>query len=248
MNLGDDRFAGEVLAQAEGFAALVAGAELTRPVPTCPEWTFEDLVAHVGRGLRWAAAVTTQRTFVPFHLVPEAALPAEPAPWVRSAAELLVSAVAGNGAGNPAWTWIEDQRACFWLRRMTHELAVHRADAAATVGVPYDVEPGLAADGVTEFFELIPARLRGNPSPALRNLAGTGETLHLHATDGAGDWRLTRTPHGLALADHPGPADVTVRAPAADLMLVLYGRLPVAKVEVLGDAALFEHVRENSAF
>jgi uncharacterized protein (TIGR03083 family) len=248
MKLGNDRFADELLAQAEGFAALVTGADLARPVPTCPEWTFEDLVAHVGRGLRWAAAVTAQRTFVPFHLVAEAALPAAPVPWLRSAAGLLVSAVAANGAGNPAWTWVEDQRAGFWLRRMTHELVVHRADAAAALAVPYDVEPGLAADGVTEFFELIPARLRGNQSPALRNLAGSGETLQLRATDVAGEWRLTRAPDGLVVTDSTGPADVTVRAPAADLMLVLYGRLPVTRLAVLGDVALFEHVRENSAF
>ncbi|HEY2056978.1 MAG TPA: maleylpyruvate isomerase family mycothiol-dependent enzyme [Amycolatopsis sp.] len=248
MNLGNDRFAAELLAQTEGFAALVTGADPTRLVPTCPEWTLEDLVAHVGRGLRWAAAVTAQRTFVPFDLVPEAALPDAPVPWVRSAAALLVSAVAANGAGNPAWTWVEDQRAGFWLRRMTHELVVHRADAAAALDAPYDVEPALAADGVTEFFELIPARLRGNQSPALRNLAGNGETLQLHATDVTGDWRLTRTPDGLAVTDTTGPADVTVQAPASDLMLVLYGRRPVSEVEVLGDMALFEHVRSNSAF
>jgi uncharacterized protein (TIGR03083 family) len=248
MTLGHDRFAAEILAQARDFSAALAHTDPGAAVPDCPEWTVLDLSAHVGRGLRWAAAVTAQRTFVPFSQVPEAEQPADPAPWLRAAAELLVATVAEHGADQPAWTWIVDQRAGFWLRRMTHELVVHRADAAGAAGVPFDVAPDLAADGVTEFFELIPDRLRMTPTPGLRALAGDGETLHLHATDGAGDWLVRRTPEGLVVTSAPEPADVTVRGPAAGLMLSLYGRRPAAEIEVLGDGALFEHLRENARF
>jgi len=43
---------------------------------------------------------------------------------------------------------------------------------------------------------------------------------------------------------------VAVRAAAADLLLVLTGRIDAddAKFDVLGDAALFEHWRENTKF
>jgi hypothetical protein len=43
---------------------------------------------------------------------------------------------------------------------------------------------------------------------------------------------------------------VAVRATAADLLLVLTGRIDAgnAKIEVSGDEALFEHWRENAKF
>src|SRR5438270_1577407 len=47
------------------FAAVIRGAELAAPVPTCPEWTLQDLVEHIGGVHRWAAgmvlAVAQQR-------------------------------------------------------------------------------------------------------------------------------------------------------------------------------------------
>ncbi|MET7995033.1 maleylpyruvate isomerase family mycothiol-dependent enzyme [Amycolatopsis sp. NPDC005232] len=252
MDLGSERYAREVLTQSEAFAVLVDGADPTVAVPTCPEWTLGELVGHVGQAVRWAAAVTAKGEFVPPRLVPEAAVPADPARWVRSAGEALVAAAAEIGAERETWTWSSDLRAVFWLRRMTHELLVHRADAAAALGVPFVVEPDLAADAITEFVELLPDRVRHNPASPVRRLAGAGEVLHLEATDGAGEWLLTRTPEGLAMTHEP-PAqapDVTVRGAAAHLALVLYGRRSPAEAEltVTGDAELFEFVRETAKF
>lgn len=42
----------------------------------------------------------------------------------------------------------------FWIRRMAHETAVHRVDAAQAVGERWRVDPELAADGVAEALEL----------------------------------------------------------------------------------------------
>ena len=39
----------------DSFADAIVGADLTAPVPTCPEWTVRDLVTHVGSGHRWSA-------------------------------------------------------------------------------------------------------------------------------------------------------------------------------------------------
>ncbi|WIX77739.1 hypothetical protein QRX50_41110 [Amycolatopsis carbonis] len=135
---------------------------------------------------------------------------------------------------------------------MTHELLVHRADAAAALGAPFTVEPDLAADAITEFVELLPDRMRHNPAAPVQELAGAGELLHLSATDAAGDWLLIRTPEGL-IRTHEQPAqapDVTVRGTAADLALVLYGRRSPAEagLVVTGDAELFEFVREAAKF
>jgi Mycothiol maleylpyruvate isomerase N-terminal domain len=78
--LGFDRFAAELRAEADAFASTVDGADLALQVPTCPEWTLEQLVHHVGRAYYWATAIITSATatFIPFESVPEAVLPEQP--------------------------------------------------------------------------------------------------------------------------------------------------------------------------
>ena len=47
-------------AEADRFTRLVAGApDLGAPVPTCPEWTLRELVAHQGEVHRWATDTVT---------------------------------------------------------------------------------------------------------------------------------------------------------------------------------------------
>ena len=168
--LGFDRFAAELRVQAEAFATTVDGADLALRVPTCPQWSLEQLVHHVGRAYYWATANITSGTarFIPFESVPEAVLPQQPemyGDWVRDGAEQLVCAVAEAGPESTVWTWAKDRRAGFWLRRLTHETVVHRADAALTTGRPYELAADLAADGVTESLELLTSRMRVNPRP-----------------------------------------------------------------------------------
>ena len=83
-------------------------------------------------------------------------------------------------------------------------------------------------------------------------LRGNGQTLHFHATDDAlgdaGEWRVTRPAGGVIWQHAHGQSDVAVRGPAADLLLVLNRRWSPTRLEVLGDAALFEHWLENSKF
>ena len=60
-----DRYHAELLAETARFAAAVAGADPTLPVPTCPEWTLAQLVAHVGHGMRWSAVIVERRATGP---------------------------------------------------------------------------------------------------------------------------------------------------------------------------------------
>ena len=41
----------------------------------------------------------------------------------------------------------------WWIRRRVHEQTVHRADAALALGVGFQLDPELAADGVSETVE-----------------------------------------------------------------------------------------------
>ena len=102
--LGFDRFAAELRAEADAFASAVDGADLALRVPTCPEWTLEQLVHHVGRAYYWATAIITSATttFIPFESVPEAVLPEQPGKhgdWLRDGAEHLGLRGSGDRGG-----------------------------------------------------------------------------------------------------------------------------------------------------
>lgn len=89
----------------------------------------------------------------------------------------------------------------------------------------------------------------------MAELRGTGETIRFRATDGDGDgdWWVRLRPDGFGLdpaARAAGPADATVHGAAADLLLLLYGRLPhdAAAFTLDGDRGLIAHWCANSAF
>ena len=137
------------------------------------------------------------------------------------------------------------------------QAAVHLADAQLAAGRDVDLAPEAAADGVDEWLAIIAASTGGTAGPARApalNLRGDGQSLHFHATDpglsGTGEWLVTRTPSGVTTARGHGKADVAVRGPAASLLLVLTGRLPLSApgVEVLGEQALLTHWLEHTPF
>src|ERR1700750_1356511 len=152
--ISTERYCAEILSSTEIFARLADGADLTKKVPTCPEWTLRQLATHVGRVQRWAAEIVVTRSagVIPFREVPDGRLPDDPArnaDWLRAGAERLVTALR-DGGSDPVWTSAGTRPASFWARRMAHETAVHRADAALRAGPRPAFAPGLAAHAVDE--------------------------------------------------------------------------------------------------
>ena len=245
---GEDRFYIELRACTAELAEITDG-DLDRPVPTCPGWTFRQLVTHLGRGHRWAAQIVATRATapVPTREVADGKLPEDPArhgPWLNAGADLVIEAVTAAGS-DLVWTMTGMRPASFWARRRAHEAAVHLADAQLAAGRSVDLAPDLAADGVDEWLGLVAAGTE---------LRGDGQSLHFHATDAGlsetGEWLVTRTPSGVTVQRSHGKADVAVRGPAADLLLVLTRRLPPSApaVEILGEQALLTHWLQHTPF
>ncbi|GAA1754919.1 hypothetical protein GCM10009834_10240 [Streptomonospora arabica] len=161
------------------------------------------------------------------------------------------------GADVPVWNFSGRRRqAGFWLRRMVHETSVHRADVAMTVGEPYEVAPDVAADGISEWLDLVtgPGAAEARPEAA-EALRGQGQKLHLHATDPrglgqAGEWMIHREPDGVTWHHGHQKADTALRGPAADLLLAFLGRIPWTdeRIEVLGDTSLLDHWPRHATF
>jgi uncharacterized protein (TIGR03083 family) len=244
--LATERMYAALSAETAAFAATFPRADPDASVPTCPDWTYAKLAEHVGRAHRWAAWMVGTRasTYLPLADTPDGSLPADPAgrpAWLVGGAGALVRAVRDAGPDAAVWTFLPDRTAGRWIRRMLHETTVHRADLSLGVGDRYDLATDLAADGITELLGLLAEPALRFANPAAADLRGSGETLRLHGTD-TGDWLLRREPDGLTVRCGPGRADVAVRGPARDLLLMLTRRLPPARTdaEMVGDPAALD--------
>src|SRR5918994_634017 len=170
-----------LIAENRRLGEMLCTADPETPVPTCPGWGLRQLLTHVGRGDRWAAMIVRERADarVDIRTVPDGKPPADAAAaveWLADSAHLLLDAVATTGPDVPVWTFTGPKPAAWWIRRRLHESTVHRADAAIALGVPYEIEAELAADGVSEWLDLLTARPVREDGPALPD----GATLHLH--------------------------------------------------------------------
>ena len=218
-----------------------ASAALDRDVPTCPGWTCERLVGHIGRVHRWTAGWITTGGPPEVEAAPAGEAVVE---WARAGLDELVTALGATQDDATVDTWYGPQPAVFWPRRMAIEAALHRFDAQAAVGATTPVDTGLAVDAVDELFAVVlPMRGTGD-------LEGTGETIHLHATDpdldrfGGGEWLLTLAAGGLTVERVHAKGDVAVRGTASDLLLLLWNRVGTERVEVFGDADLLARWRQ----
>ncbi|TMK22590.1 MAG: maleylpyruvate isomerase family mycothiol-dependent enzyme [Actinobacteria bacterium] len=223
-----------------GALASAAAANLEARVPSCPDWTVADLAYHVGDVYcSWRKLVEERRqtghTGEMAHRPPDDELLG----WVREESGKLVAALAVDPS-IPVWTWAPQKDVAFVQRRMAHETIVHRADADLARGVIGPLDAALAADGVDEFLTWF---LPGDPD----ELADPGETIHLHATDSGDEW-LVRVAGGEATVTREhAKADAAARAPVADLLWLLWRRIPASGVDVVGDAAVLDRFLHRPA-
>lgn len=261
--LGHDRYCDEITYQVGQLRTVVtSGVDLSATVPTCPEWSLEQLVRHTGRALRWVDMLVRTRAEenvdedrVPLSGGPEAqgdavALDA----WLAETGELVVGALREAGPDTGVWAWAGIHTSGFWARRMTHEITVHRADATLAAGLPYEVAADIAADAIDEWLQIVEYVQRTEPHDAAVELRGPGRSIHLHATDTApelnAEWLVELTEDGIAWRRGHEKATVALRGPLTDVMLAFYRRLPLdsPRLEVLGDRELLEFWLERATF
>lgn len=238
-------YAAALTGQNQKLAELLTDADWSVPVPTCPGWTLLQLLRHVGRGDRWAAQIITDRadTSLDPRLVKDGKPPAD-APgaigWLSQSPRILLAAVQDIGPGTEVSTFTGPKPAGWWTRRRLHEATVHRADAAISLGAPYELPARLAADGISEWLE----RLADEQALGRPGSLPAGATLALRATDQdltENTWTVLGTPTGVRWHGGPAGADLTVSGPATDLLLALLRRRPAEDtgISMHGDTALW---------
>ena len=228
----------------DGELLLTTAADgLDRPLPTCPGWTTERLVGHIGRTHRWTAGwVSTGES----PDVEDAPAGDDVVTWAREGLDQLLSAIEALDADSEVETWLDRQPAVFWARRMAVETALHRVDAEAAAGDATPIDTDLAADAIDELFEVVLTYSGTGELPR------TGATIHLHATDdalaevdGAGEWLITLDPEGVGVTHEHAKGDVAVRGPVSDLLLLLWNRRDAEGLQVFGDDAVLADWRTH---
>ncbi|MGW3352918.1 maleylpyruvate isomerase family mycothiol-dependent enzyme [Nonomuraea rubra] len=238
-----------VVEQTRTLAEWVDGKNATAPVPTCPKWTLADLVDHVGGTQRMVAMLVGERMSEPSRAyagyVPGPADSGQWRDWLAEGAAEAKRAFDSADDDTPVWDPSGGAAGVpFWSRRLFGEACVHRADAAAALGLPYELAPELAVAATEDWLATMTSRGYWENRPDFAAaMRGNGQTLHFHATDAPGEWVARREPDQVVLERAHTKADVAVRGPAAELLLVLSRRRPLgaaSALEVLGDRALFQ--------
>lgn len=250
MSLSFDRIRAELPVQTAGFLALAEGADLSKQVPTCPDWTHADLLRHVGTAQSLTSGVIRSaagqdETGEPLPAgedVPDEEL----AGWVRD----VVARMTVLADTTPPETMVAnvglEESVVWWIRRAMQDVVIHRADAAATVGEPYELDREVAEDAVDELLDVLET-MRG--AGLIEELHGSG-TIHLHATDTEAEWMIELTDKGFAWRRGHEKGDVALRGPLTEILLTLYRRrsLDDGSLEVLGDGELLDFWLDHASF
>jgi uncharacterized protein (TIGR03083 family) len=182
--------------------------DLSAPVGHCGDWTLYDLADHLGRGNLWAALAVTQKRGD----YEGPAAPRDPAAlvtWFSATASVLLAALDTDPSAS-AWTIFPPPTAGFWQRRRCLETLVHRWDAEHALGINGQLDPALASDGIAEVIDtMAPRQFQLGRARAPRY------AVRFAATDTQSSWVLG-----------PGEPVATISGMAADLLLLLWGRLP----------------------
>lgn len=262
-SLPHDRYCDEIAHQIGLLRSVVtSGADLSATVPTCPDWTLEQLVRHVGGALRWVELIVRSRAE---EEIPEEQVPGFAGPggegdaaaldaWLAQTGKMIVGTLREAGPDAKVWGWAGVLNAGFWARRVTHELTIHRADATLAAGLPYEVAPGIAADAIDEWLEIVEWAQRTLPDDPARELCRPGSTIHLHATDNTPDvhaeWVIDLAEDVVTWRRGHEKATVALRGPLTAVLLGFYRRLPLdsPELEVLGERELLEFWLERATF
>ncbi len=232
------------------FAEVIRGVPPETPVPSCPEWTADDLLWHLGK-VQWFWG-----TVVREKLTGQQAEARKPQPPVgraglysffersrRDLGEILASVPPET----PAWTWSQDQTVGFIRRRQAHEALIHRVDAELAAANRSPMDPLLSADGIDEALRV----MYGGVPEWGRFTPDSAKTLRLRTADTGDAWlvtlgRFTGTDPGdgtsysepdihAADSDPGGQTAAPIGGGAADLDCWLWHRPPVAPIERSGD-------------
>lgn len=242
------------------FTAVLADAAPDAPVPSCPDWTADDLLWHLGEVQWFWGSIVASRLLDPDGVEREERPPDRTGlmEFFERASRRLQTVLSDTAPETEVWTWSADHSVGFIRRRQAHEALIHRIDAELTAGERSTVDSHLAADGVDEALRV----MYGGMPPWGAFAADDAKSIRMQALDTGDSWlirlgRFTGTdPEGTSYDEQePHPDDVdsgeevaaTITGSAADLDCWLWNRPPLQDVSRTGDAHVLAELDQSIA-
>lgn len=222
---------------------------LDHAVPSCPGWTVQDLIEHLGTVHRRAIArigSQTDPTGIELNIPTETT---EMLNWFDAGWRELDRAFTETPPSAQAWNWTGQNQTVGWMiRRQAHEAAIHRYDAELahmglpsvaafkslpTESIPFGYVPEFAKDGLNErLYVSIAGR---------SNLKGSlPGSLHFHANDTEAESTITFIDGVFTIEEGHSKADAAIRGTASELYLWSWGRLPADVLQCFGEMSVIE--------
>ncbi|WP_458116526.1 maleylpyruvate isomerase family mycothiol-dependent enzyme [Arthrobacter sp. D2-10] len=202
------------------------GGSLSAPVPSCPGWDVQELMRHTALLYLQKAEVIRTGVKPTGRWIPEPVLALDPAAQLELGYGRLVEEFDSHQPSDPAESWMpDDQTVGFWIRRLTHETAVHRYDIETAVDDGRPIEFELAVDGIDEVLTVMFQRGRSaaGSEPNPDNVTGS-----VVIEGGGTRWFVGLLPHDIEVAREAGDEpDATVSGDPSDVLLWLWGRGPL---------------------
>jgi uncharacterized protein (TIGR03083 family) len=237
------------------FAAALRDSPPDVAVPTCPDWTADDLLWHLAK-VQWFWGTIVREKITETEASDALEHPSRPddrdglLAFYDQASRDLAESLAAAAPDTPAWTWSDEQTVGFIRRRQAHEALIHRVDAELVAGERTPLDQALSRDGVDEVLHV----MYGGAPPWGVFTPAPDQTVRVRATDTGDSWLLTlgrftgTDPDDgtdiddgdlrVAATDPGGPAAAELAGSAADLDLWLWHRPTVGEVVQSGDATV----------
>ena len=231
------------------FLGALRTSDLSRRVPSCPDWTGADLLWHLGTVQWFWGTIVRDRLQTPDGLE-EPPRPDSDHGLVQffeeQSARLLLALTEADPT-EQVYMWADDKTVGYIRRRQAHEALIHRLDAELTADARTPMDPLLSCDGVDEALRVM---FSGVPDWATW-VPDDGSTVRVDVTDMPHTWLVTigrfrgTSPTSGTIYDDP-TLDVaasddgrevaaTISGTAADVDCVLWNRPPVGTVTRSGD-------------
>ena len=242
------QYCDELEIEVDRFSEGLVNADMSARVPTCPDWSIEDLTRHLGTVHRWAAMLVGERATSRISLstmsIDSDVVDAQ---WLHSGGRALVEVLRSANPDDPMWAWGADQHVRFWSRRQLHETFVHRIDLELATRTLSYIDPTIALDAADEFL----ANMKSDGDISLRSRDGReSELFRIRATMPPSQWSVRLGTDDYGFVDSPETPDAELSGPAVELLKVLLHRGEMANSEVVvtGDETLAEYWLSRTAF
>lgn len=222
------------------LSAAARAAGLEAPVEHCPGWTVGRLLGHTGKVLQRTNLCIAEGIMAPPAEDAFVSLPRDEA--LFDAFDEILATICQTldtcDPNGPSWNFSgENFVNSFWMRRMAHEIEIHRWDAQNAAGLMIDAfDDTSAVDGIDELLTVLMPILSAVKNPELSS------SFHLHCTDASGEW-LTTFVNGkpVTIREH-AKGDLAVRGPASGLYAWAWNRGPILAngLDTAGDDLLLD--------